>query len=1792
MKQNLFTLVSRVLLLGATLSLSMSAGAESVTVETPGTLPDLLSSAATEATIIGSINGTDVKYLRQLINEEHLTSLDLSKTNFVSGGEAYYDGRYTQDGVIHEYMFYKCENLKEIVLPTSITDINQWAFAYSGLTSIEIPDNITTIHYYAFSYCDKLNRVLIGGKMDYLGRGIFYKSNIQDAYVKTMVPSSIGEKCFSSSPKIHVFNGAKTSYQETDWNGFGTLVDDLDGILPTLNLREDIMFMDYFEDAACTRLKPEYVAMDDEELVDMMKSDILSDNLIKVALKIKNSDWAPYEKEFRIHDYKPYSNASYWHDKLNTREGSFMGNPTGIYSSTSDTLYVFVDQDVESDASLYLASTNTNIIMSYYKGTKLHKGLNIIEGHANNSYYVLYTAHTMTSMSKKLSEWPDIKIHIEGACVDGYYDATRHSNEDYQTLIQNAKREFFIVKGKYSCFNFKTESYREKWPDEIIRSISWFDSLAVWTRELIGVSETSANAKSPNCISGGTGYFPTYYNNPLWAVEWGEFAGYSSSYRTEYMSGYVGTSFNTYKSGFFEWVAAHEVGHSVDNPISIATCGEVSNNLLSCVAVLLSGRRMTPGPSPSSIMKNYVERKPFVSRGEDKYRMFYQLFLYYHQAQRMTSFYPTLFHELRKDNVLSDGLGPSTLKFVRKVCEVANEDLTDFFRMWGFFEPCDITYYDKGDCEAIIKQKDIDSTLAEISKYPKKNREILFVEDRIEMLPVTDLLPHLTDTRYQYDGCEVGKCGEMGQFSDYWSEKKTVPSYTYSQHDSLVVMFGNGGVGFIFYDENENLLFASNKKRFILPDGVMKQNYTIYAVDADGKLYELRKNLVGSAEIALSEAGTLCGKVDSTTIHASISGMIDDNDVKCLRQYIDNGVLESLDLFQTTFHFGDSIPYDEYEKEDGNKTSDYMFAYAKNLKTVLLPDAQSIPERMFSHSGLVNVVISDSVRTIGMDAFSYCYNMNTATIGANVEEMKQGVFYKSNLNHVYVKALTPPALNASEFTSSPTIHVYKEALESYKDSKWAKYGTIVGDLAEVEEVMNQPDTLPCQKILVQPAYDEIENFKGNTYFIVGVVSKDNESIVSGFKNDSYRLEVTITDETSGESFDIKKYTFNKKEDELQATSYLRLNPCQHGIVPELDHTYTIALNIYEGSTMIYTGVSEKGAFDKFNNDFETNGPVVFDTVPFPYDEAAEINISAHGDEIVNYQGNTYFLVDYSTSNNALLVQNLRSGDYRLRWIVKDEVTGQIDTVEHYVFEDIDIELPNQYMRLNPCRYGIVPVIKHSYTVSLQVFSDDVLLYQGMSDEGEFDQFNDAFRLNGAIVSPEDAFEPKTFTPSACYDEIENYKGRTFFITCISSDDNATLFSKLKSEEYHLQWIVEDETTGRIDMVDNYLFDNPSLEFDNNNFLRLNPCKYGIIPEVEHRYTTTLKVYAGDSLVSQGISKVGEFDNFNTAFQNEGPIEEPDVNEPQRITVLAGYDEIENYKDSTYFIVKANANDNAYLYAKLRRNGFRMRWVVKDETTTETDTVENYLFVNKEVEIDVANFLRLNPCRYGIIPMLNHEYTISLELYDGEDLRYYGESEKGDFNKFNSAFKTYGPIVPDPYTVPGKMTISPYANEIENYKGDTYFIIKVSLDKREELYDSLKSGGYRLRWIVRDETTERIDTVEHYEFTKQENEFYKSEFMRLNPCRYGIIPVVDHAYTITMQIYDGEALLYQGTSSKGAFDKFNEAFISEGPIISTSEVDFLNDRKADTPSAHKIIRDNQVIIIRNGEEWTVSGRKIR
>mgnify|MGYP000532526179 FL=1 len=137
-----------------------------IKLEKAGTLPSKIGDTKkykiTNLKIMGEINGTDLRFIREMAGSNDigqgtngkLVTLDLSGSKIVKGGDCYYrvdNGYstyyhyYTSDDVIGDYAFKNCSDLTSLTLPSSVTRIGDYAFYNcSGLTSLTLPSSVTS----------------------------------------------------------------------------------------------------------------------------------------------------------------------------------------------------------------------------------------------------------------------------------------------------------------------------------------------------------------------------------------------------------------------------------------------------------------------------------------------------------------------------------------------------------------------------------------------------------------------------------------------------------------------------------------------------------------------------------------------------------------------------------------------------------------------------------------------------------------------------------------------------------------------------------------------------------------------------------------------------------------------------------------------------------------------------------------------------------------------------------------------------------------------------------------------------------------------------------------------------------------------------------------------------------------------------------------------------------------------------------------------------------------------------------------------------------------------------------------------------------------------------------------------------------------------------------------------------------------------------------------------------------------------------------------------------------------
>jgi hypothetical protein len=183
------------MLLGSTAILAADDGliTTQVTLELDeaGTLPNKIAvsrkNLITNLKIVGKINGTDLKFIREMAGcdfngketDGKLSILDLSDAKIVEGGSAYYSDRddgfiYTSNDKLGDFAFYGCSGLTSLTLPSSVTEIGEHAFLNCrGLTNFTIPSGVTKIGAGAFFCCYGLISLTIPSSVTAIGSQAF-----------------------------------------------------------------------------------------------------------------------------------------------------------------------------------------------------------------------------------------------------------------------------------------------------------------------------------------------------------------------------------------------------------------------------------------------------------------------------------------------------------------------------------------------------------------------------------------------------------------------------------------------------------------------------------------------------------------------------------------------------------------------------------------------------------------------------------------------------------------------------------------------------------------------------------------------------------------------------------------------------------------------------------------------------------------------------------------------------------------------------------------------------------------------------------------------------------------------------------------------------------------------------------------------------------------------------------------------------------------------------------------------------------------------------------------------------------------------------------------------------------------------------------------------------------------------------------------------------------------------------------------------------------------------------------
>ena len=216
------------------------------------------------------------------------------------------------------------------------------------------------------------------------------------------------------------------------------------------------------------------------------------------------------------------------------------------------------------------------------------------------------------------------------------------------------------------------------------------------------------------------------------------------------------------------------------------------------------------------------------------------------------------------------------LRFAEACCEVAQMDLSEFFEVWGFFEPMNNAHVgDYQDYYVTLSAEDAEASRARMQQYEKKGGHLIFIDDRIKPSKRSD---GVDGYRAAYEeSVPIGSVGSTGQWEDYMDTDVKAQGYFYKKGSSYVSILSeegaNGALGFKLYDaETGELLSVSNKASLKIPVKAMNAKLRIVAAQADGSDVELQDIAHGDSEEMQLETLNSVLSIAKTILGTSTAG--------------------------------------------------------------------------------------------------------------------------------------------------------------------------------------------------------------------------------------------------------------------------------------------------------------------------------------------------------------------------------------------------------------------------------------------------------------------------------------------------------------------------------------------------------------------------------------------------------------------------------------------------------------------------------------------------------------------------------------------------------------------------------------------------------------------------------------------------------------------------------------------------------------------------------------------------------
>ncbi len=478
----------------------------------------------------------------------------------------------------------------------------------------------------------------------------------------------------------------------------------------------------FFTEASCSQLEAGVSAQD----LTSFKSDLLR----SVAAAMLEGT---YDTTYRTVRYEAYPSPSELGRTLKLGDGfSRYENITGIYleagehvvlvgSTGGKILWLLVPDWMRKPAAGVTPAKDPNGWGLRKQVDELKEGVNVVQVTKSGNAYVSY-------FDDHAQQAPEVAIHFPTGKVNGFFDASKHTNADWDRLLDRAVSPILDARGKHIQVAYPVEWFNVYTRGKGVELIRNYDAMLHHHYTLMGL--VKYNKVPRNRILARVNFNYYMFRDSDGVAHLGD----KSTMRKV-------ADPNVVITGDPCWGFCHEVGHVLQMRPQMTWGGltEVSNNLFSLYTVGQMGNpsRIKAQKNYASARKNIIEAEPkksFLDHKDvfDRLVPFWQLHLYFSRNGR-PDFYADVMEQMRgrPDAGIRDDSIRNQFEFVKICCDVAQLDLTEFFEKWGFFWVGELTVNDYRKYHYTITPQMVEETRAYIAKkqYQKPAVDITLIED-------------------------------------------------------------------------------------------------------------------------------------------------------------------------------------------------------------------------------------------------------------------------------------------------------------------------------------------------------------------------------------------------------------------------------------------------------------------------------------------------------------------------------------------------------------------------------------------------------------------------------------------------------------------------------------------------------------------------------------------------------------------------------------------------------------------------------------------------------------------------------------------------------------------------------------------------------------------------------------------------------------------------------------------------------------------------------------------------------